>query len=316
MNKRLLMAVGALFLLLFATGCPGPEEPTTTIGKAFVGGSQGLEITFLTGLPPSDVFDTDNPFQVGLKIENKGEFSIDNKNDIQITITGINPEDFGVTSAQLSDASPDPLQGRRLDGAGNVIQGDFTTVEFPEMQYVNTISGSIPFTIRANVCYEYGTKAQGKLCIAEDLRGITGEPSICDPNRVIPAENSGAPIQITNFRQNVAGPNKVDFFFTIRKTSGVTDSLFKKGSSCDPLLANRDVVWVDVSETGLGTLTCSGLREGTTTTGFVTLFNNEREIRCSQVVDDPADLEKVIDIELTYAYKEFIDRTLNVKHAE
>ena len=314
MAKRAFLVIGLLILLLVATGCPKDEETTGPAGRAFVGGTQGLVISFLSGLPPTNVFDSDNPFQIGLKIENKGEQDIEAAQDITITITGINPADFGVSSSDLTATSPEPLQGTSIDSEGNTIEGHFTTFEFPEMEYIDEVSGSVPFTIRANACYEYGTRSQGKLCVRRDLRGVLGEAGICDPNRQVPAENSGAPVQIINFKQNVAGTNKIDFFFTIQKTGSTQDTLHKKGTQCGSAIADRDIVWVDVSDTGLGPLKCTGLRDGTDTTGFVTLFSDTREIRCSQTLTKLDDFEKVIDIELTYSYKQFIDQTLNVKH--
>jgi hypothetical protein len=312
MKSKLLIGL-MVFLLIFAAGCKKQEQ--TTAGKAFLGGTQGLQISFLSGLPPADVFDKDNPFQVGVKIENKGEFDIETASDIDVSVTGINPQDFGVTASQLMLNSPEPIKGVKIDGSGNVIAGDFVTLEFPEMNYEREVSGTVPFTVRANVCYEYGTKAQGKLCVRKDLRGVTGEAGVCDPLRQVPAENSGAPIQITNIRQTVSGSNKIDFFFTIRNMGAAGDSLHKSGSSCDTAVANRDVVYIEVADTGLGELTCSGLRDGTTgTSGYVTLFNNEREVRCSQTLDAPEDFEKVVEINLRYSYKQYVDTQLNVKH--
>ncbi|HME87370.1 MAG TPA: hypothetical protein VKE88_03075 [Candidatus Nanoarchaeia archaeon] len=315
MTRKIGVSLFVLFLLFFATGCKQQETSSLT-GKAFVGGTDGLQMTFLTGLPPADVFDIDSPFQIGVKVENKGEFDITNAQDIKVSITGINPSDFKVTSSDLQKSSPDPLKGVSIDTSGNVVAGDYTTIEFPEMQYFTTVSGSVPFTVRANVCYEYGTKTQGQLCIRKDLRGVSGEAGVCNPNREVPAENSGAPVRITNIKQNVAGPNKVDFFFTITQSGSATDSLHKMGTACDTTLANRDVVWVEVTDTGLGDLSCSGLKDGNgKTTGFVTLFNGVREVRCSQTVTSPDDFEKVVNVNMKYAYKEFIDTRVTLKHA-
>ena len=308
-------AIFAIFLLLVLVGCK-EEEQTTFSGKAFIGGTSGLDISFLSNLPPSEVFDTDNPFSISVKVENKGEYNIEREEDIDISISGIRPEDFGVSSSELSANSPEPLEGVRIDAEGNVVSGDYETVDFPEMKYASTVSGTLTFPIRANVCYEYGTNAQGQLCIRKDLRGVTGEASVCDPNREVPAENSGAPVQILNIRQNVAGSNKIDFFFTIRKVGAVADTLYKKGTNCDTALANRDIVYVDVQDTGLGTLTCSGLKDGTATSGYVTLFNNEREVRCSQTITSPEDIITPLKVSLTYGYKQFVDTQLKVKHAE
>lgn len=314
MKKRYSHALFIFFLLLVA-GC-AKQAATGPTGKAFVGGTQGLAISFLSNQPPAEVFDVDFPFQIGLKLENKGEFDINDPNTVKLSINGIVPADFKVNSGDLQKSSPELLKGKRIDSQGQVIAGDIVTVDFPQMQYATTVNGRIPFTIRANVCYEYGTKAQGSLCVRKDLRGTTGEAAICNPDRTVPAENSGAPVQITAFRQNVAGTNKIDFFFTITKSGPQADSLFKTGSSCDTALPNRDVVYVDVADTGLGDLQCFGLNGGTSSrSGYATLFNGQREIHCSQTITNPVDAEKVISVSLTYAYKQYVDTQLFVKHA-
>ena len=103
------------------------------------------------------------------------------------------------------------------------------------------------------------------------------------------------------------------YFFRVDLTE---DQRFSITEATKDLLSDiDDVVYVEVSETGLGNLKCSGLRDGTDTKGFTTLFNNQREIRCSQTINNPGDFEKVINIAITYDYEQFISTTLNVKHA-
>ena len=303
-----------VLLLIFLAGCTKKEE-SAVVGKAYVGGTQGLAISFLPNLPPNEVFDTDNPFSISVKIENKGEFEVPSGAAI-VSITGIRAEDFGVNSNNLLESSAEDMSAVRIDAEGNIVSGGYTTIDFPEMNYAAKVSGSLSFPIRASVCYEYGTNAQGQLCIRKDLRGVTGQAGVCDPNRQVPAENSGAPVQITNIRQNVAGSNKIDFFFTVKQTGTSVDSLFRAGSRCDSVLANRDVVFVSVEDPGLGTLTCSGLKDGTATSGYVTLFNGEREIRCSQTITTPEDAITPVKVSLTYGYKQYVDTQLKVKHAE
>lgn len=314
MEKRF-MTLLLVLSLVFLVGCQQKTTTPTFSGKAFIGGNQGLEMTFLPNSPPKEIFDVDSPFFISVKIENKGEYNIDSGDKIKISVTGINPSDFKVNTADLTKNSPNALNGVTVDTTGNKISGDFVTIDFPEMNYFKQISGTVPLPLRANACYEYGTKAQGKLCVRKDLRGVTGQTGVCDPNRVVPAENSGAPVQISDFKQNVAGSNKIDFFFTIKKSGAATDSLYKKGTSCDIAVANTDLVYVEVSDTGLGTLSCMGLKDGTATSGYVKLFNGQQEVRCSQTITNPDDFEKVVDIKLTYDYKQFIDTQISVKHA-
>ena len=92
--------------------------------------------------------------------------------------------------------------------------------------------------------------------------------------------------------------------------------MHKTGTTCDSVtLSNRDVIYVDVKDTGLGELKCSGLTGGTATAGYTTLFNGEREIRCSQTINNPIDFETPFNIELKYGYKQFVETKINVKHS-
>lgn len=307
-------AIIAILMLVFLVGCQQQDQKKTTTGKSFIGGTEGLDMKFLTGAPPDSVFDTDNPFSISVRIENKGEYSIENKADATVEITGINAADFGVTQASLKKDVPEALMKSSLDASGNIIQGTVTTVDFENLQYKGKVSGTVPFTLQANVCYEYGTKAQAKLCVLKDLLGKTGTAQLCNPNnQAIVAESSGAPVQVVSMSQNVLGANKVSFTFKIKNSGAGT--LHQKGTECDSSIPMKDKIWVEVKDTGLGTLECSGLKDGTKTTGFVTLYNNEAQVRCTQTISNPADFEKLVEIELKYGYKQSIQKTLSVKQA-
>lgn len=311
--KKIFM-IFAILLMITAVGCTQEETTTTTTGKAFIGGSKGLMMEFLTGAPPDSVYDTDNQFSISLKVENVGEHDIDSTADATVEITGINPSDFGVSKNDLIDDVPDSLEGASLDSAANVIEGTVSVVDFEDLEYVGTVSGTVPFTLIANVCYEYGTRAQAKLCVLEDLRGTKGEVQFCDPNnQAIDVESSGAPVQVISMTENVLGSNKVSVIFKLRNVG--TGTLHEKGTECDTSIPTKNKVWVEVSDTELGSLDCPSLKDGTATTGFVTLYNGEASVRCTQEITSPDDFEKLIEVNMEYGYEEAIQQTLEVKQA-
>ncbi len=310
--KREVLILLAIFLLVFVPACK--KQETAVVGKAFVGGSKGLTLSFLPGAPPDSVFDTDNPFAISIRLENVGEFNIDKVADATVEITGIDPADFGVTKNDLHKDSSDTLTSASLDSAGKVVQGSAAVIDFDNLQYKKKVSGTFSFPLIASVCYEYGTKAQSQLCVLKDLAGKTTEIRFCDPNNQnIASESSGAPVQVVSMSENVLGSNKVAFSFRIRNVG--TGTLHQQGKECSTAIADKDKVWVEVMDTGLGALSCSGLKDGTDKTGYVTLFNNEATVRCTQTVDTPTDLVKVIDVNLRYGYKESIQKTLQVKES-
>ncbi len=309
---KLVLLMG--FLMILLVGCQ-QQAAKTTVNKAFVGGTQGLAISFLPGVPPSTIFDKNSPFQVGIKIQNIGEFDITNPSDIRAYITGINPADFGVSSSQLTMNSPEALNGVHLDASGNTVQGDSTTLQFPTMNYASTVSGSAPFTVRANVCYEYGTKAQASLCVRKDLTGASTDQGICNPNGAISVQSSGAPIGITSMQEEAAGAKEVDFYFTIQDLGASTDTLYKSNVGCDGVLTDQNWVYVNIADTSLGNLVCSGLQGGTATSGYVELYNNQAQVRCAQTVDNPNDFQKLIQISLGYEYQQYVDTQITINHA-
>lgn len=303
-----------ILLLVVAVGCVQEEQSTSKpLGKAYIGGNRGLDLNFLTGAPPEGVFDTENPFSISIKVENVGEYDIANSVDATIQIAGINPADFGVSKADLTENVPEPLDGASIDSAGNTIQGIITVVDFEDLEYQSTVSGTVPFTLIAEACYEYGTKAQAKLCVLEDLLGKTGEVQFCNPNTQKNVESSGAPIQVISMMENVLGSNKVSFIIKIRNNG--MGSLHQQGTECDTSIPAKDKVWVEITDTGLGNLKCTGLKDGTDTEGYATLYNDEASVRCTQSIDAPSDFEKLVEVELRYGYKEAIKKTLNIKQA-
>ena len=301
-------------MLIFVVGCGQQEETTvTTGGTSFIGGSDGLSLEFMEGAPPAEVYDANFPFSVNVKVENIGEWDVA-KEDISVKITGIDPADFG--SPELLKQPLDDLNGAQKDPQGNIIQGTISNLDFSGFQYEGTVSGSVQFNIRAETCYEYGTRAQSQVCIKKDFLGTTGEAGLCEASEAKPADNSGAPVQVEKLTESVMARNKISFLFDIAHIG--TGTIHEMGTSCNTTMVKKNRVWVNVTDPALGIIECSGLDAGSTATeGFVTLYNDMRSIRCTLTIDDANldDYVKVINMELKYGYKEHTDTPLVVKHA-
>lgn len=313
MIKKFFFAV-LLSLAVLIAGCAEEDDVIKPKEKAFIGGKQGLVMEFLPGAPPEEVFDSNNPFSIDIKLENKGEWDVD-MNDATIRITGIDPTDFGLVTGNLTKHPDENLTAAQRDPQGNVIQGAITNIEFPGLEYVDTVAGFVQFNIKAENCFEYGTKAQSQLCMKEDLLGKTGEKGVCNPNEEKIVDNSGAPVHVTTLTESVSGRDKISFVFNIKHVGD--GRVYRKATSCSTDFNDRSKVFVTVNDPQIGVLTCSGL-EGGSTTGFATLFDDERSIRCTVNVNEASlgDYEKVLNIEVEYGYKESIETPLIVKHSE
>lgn len=314
-SSKYLYTILIICVLFFVFGCEAENgDDKTTVGKAFIGGNKGLDISFTSGAPPDEVFDVNFPFSINLKLENQGEWDITDANDVTVSIIGIDPQDFGKTASFLIKNSEVPMTGAKLDPQGNKIQGTISNLDFPELQYASSVAGKVEFVIRASACYEYGTKANTKVCILDDLLGVTRKSiseAVCNPNEAKAYENSGAPVQINNVKQTVMGTDRISLSFDIEHVG--SGNVFRKGTECSTAISDKDRIYVKV-DAGAG-IQCSGI-EGGTGEGFTQLFSGKRSIICNQqLAAARGDFEKPITIELEYGYRQHVDKQLTVKHA-
>ena len=146
MNKRyVVLFLLAVSLAVLISGCGEKEEEFLI--EAFIGGSQGMVIEFLENAPPAEVFDLESPFDVSIKLENIGEWDIENPEDVTVTISGIDPVDFGKDLAFLTRDVTLNMKGRHPDPLGGIIQGTIDVVDFQGLQYQESVIGKVDFGI-------------------------------------------------------------------------------------------------------------------------------------------------------------------------
>lgn len=308
MNKT--RAVIVIALLLFLIGCKQPKEEKVELTAPFVGGTTGILASFVD--LREEVFDGGrDPFDVVVKLENKGEASV-SKDNARVKISGINPAEFGKLEEELTKSPPDDLIATRKDPAGTVLPSPPVFVEFVGLNHFTPIAGAqATFPLRADLCYLYKTEAVSKLCIRENI--LAPEPGgICEINEEKPVFNSGAPLQIANVRESTRARDKVGFSFEVVNVG--TGDVFARESGCDrSTRANENRVFVRVN-TNMPGLSCTGLTTtGTTAEGFVTLFDGRKLVTCSQTVTTRTDFEQLISIEAVYDYEEFTQTQIIVK---
>jgi len=175
--------------------------------------------------------------------------------------------------------------------------------------------------LRADVCYKYETKATSKICIKSDLLDTTDD-SVCTVAGDKTTHNSGAPIQVIQFSQSAIANDRIAFTFKVaKKANGNVYKTPTTGfNACEPPAGQsersvEDKVYVEV-DSGATDLKCSALKDGSDTTGYVTLYGSDQSatIRCTQTADSATDFEKIVNINLKYEYEEYISTTLIVKH--
>ncbi len=295
-------------LILLAVGCTNDGNTGTSLSDPYIGGNTGLLIKFVEESPPDEVYaGGDFYFDVLVELENEGEYDI-SKEDVIVTLSGINAEEFGKEESELTKNPEDDLEARQKEN-GDILDSPPVYVEFTELNRMEDFSGNL-YTIRADVCYKYGTNAISNICIKSD--NLDDKDGVCTVNEEKKVYSSSGPVQITGLEENARAKDKIGFTFTVEhKGNG---NIYMLDSDCgkENRRANQDKVYLSI-KTGLDGLECSGLRDGTSTEGYVTLHGGDRIITCTQTVDTSSDYEKPVEIEILYEYEDNAETTVLVK---
>ncbi len=316
-EKRVFLALFVL-LVVFIAGCTGGGDTKTT-KTPFCGGVDGIEMKFVEGSPPVEVFDNNQyPFDVTLRLFNKGENNVA-PTDSRIELSGISDVDFGGPS--YLKIINEPIIGTHKDQEGNCADGDPVLVSFGgpgenAFKYKHSLPGNTQFSLRADLCYRYKTNSTVQFCVQKQLPRFGQEPT-CKVNGLKTVSNSGAPLHIENFKQAPGGENKIVFSFEIvHKGAGAIHS----GNLCDTSFQARNRVHAKISSR-IGAVACTSLSGGSE--GDIVLIENEkslnkRPVNCimdiSGIPATDREFETPLNIELGYNYKQHDDVNILVKH--
>jgi len=310
MDKKILLAILIVGIAL-TFGCTTSNTSKTS---TFVGGTNGILITFEDNAPPSQIYDSgSNPFDIVVMLTNDGEYTVP-KDKVTVSLIGIDPAAFGQSPAALSKQPSDDLQGVTKDSSNNKQPSIPIAVEFNNLNYIGKVFGDTQSNIIAQVCYNYQTNANVMLCVKSNLMDTTS--TACTLNEKKTVANSGAPVQITSFTESVGGKDKIGFQFTIEQKG--KGNIFTSGLSCNDTFANRNKIYVTVN-TGLPGLRCTEISGGISNSGFasgvLTLYQGKRTISCVQPIDTSINMkyEKLVTITANYDYLEMKSQPIVVK---
>ncbi|MBI4448880.1 hypothetical protein HY641_02535 [Candidatus Woesearchaeota archaeon] len=309
MGKRGLIVL----LLLVVAACQQQAGPAPE--AAFIGGQVGLQVEFQPDAPPKEVYDGGRfPFAVVVKLQNLGEFFVP-KDKVKVTLSGIQAQEFGLTSTDLVRNPVDDLIARRKDPVGNVIESNPSFLEFRNLNRQQRITGSaLVYPLRADVCYNYGTLATAKLCSRQSI--LNPAPGgICQINEEKPVANSGAPVQIVSLLESARAQDKIAFTFKMQHVG--SGALYRRGSGCDKsqvVRVNEQRVFVSVREPQ--NVECVGLQGTARNEGEVTLFDGSNTVTCTVNLEQPGDFEFPLTIDLNYDYENTVTTSFVVKRSE
>ncbi len=303
--------IAVMFVLALLTACEGGKAgEKVDLGAPFVGGTSGIAADFLDFR--TEVFDGGgDPFDVVVKLENKGESSVQPER-VRVKLSGINPAEFHKMESDLMKNTADELMPVRKDPQGNVLPGGQETVEFAGLNHYSPIAGAqVTLPLRADICYTYSTQAVSKLCVRANLLAPEAG-GICEINEDKAFVNSGAPVQVGTVKESSRGKDKISFSFEVSNAG--SGQIFERGSVCDrSTRAKENKVYVIV-DTGIPGLQCTGLEtSGTKAEGFTTLYDGKKIVACTQTITSKTDYEQQISMQAIYDYEEFKQTQLTIK---
>lgn len=292
------------------------KETNQGLSTPFIGGLSGFSVGFQADAPPKEVYDGGRfPFAVVVKIQNIGEFLVP-KDKVKVSLSGIDPVEFGLNPNDLIKSPGDDMLPRRKDAGGNILESNPFFLEFKNLNHVRRITGSaLDFPLRAEVCYNYGTIATSKLCSRKNVLNPT-PGGICTINEEKKVANSGAPVQIVSLQESTRAQDKVAFTFKIQHVG--TGFLYRKLTGCEKssIRATEQKVFVNVREPASG-VECVGLSSNSVPNqGEVTLFDGSNTVTCTMTLQRPGDFEFPVTIDLNYDYEDTTETNLLVKRSE
>lgn len=323
--KKLIVLFTTLIVAFLITSCA--EQPTgPNLAQTYIGGTVGLSAYLIEGMPPAFIHDANTfPFGVGVAIENQGEADVGPGTDnpyVLVRLEGINPEQFGVTDADIRKVLTAPLRGARRNFDGTIFPGEITSVSFEPLTYSANIHGNTQFTIRADVCYDYETLATASICIKDDVLENIQDTSICSLTGEKFPQNSGGPLHITSVVENPMAENKIQVNFIIEHV-GIGEFFGRPTGSdteiCDFSIRNFNKFYVDVeveplSDSGL-TIACS--RFGGNRTGRIKLYQGApTTVSCTIERTRPSAgriFQDLLNIKLKYRYGQFIETPIIIQ---
>ncbi len=315
MNINKVLLVFFIVSLIIIASCDNGEKTrgrsADQLSEEFIGGEEGLVLSFVEGAPTDTVTSGDS-FEVEVLLVNDGEGDASN---VAVELEGIQGEDIGLQQHVLKvDRS---IAGR--DVAAENIK-DEERVNFGDLSYKGQLVTNQDLKFQANVCYDYSTRFQTVLCVLQDPRD-KDKTTVCKVGEDVPQKSSGAPVQITNIEERAISNDKTDFIFTVEHQG--SGKIYAKGSGCDfgSVEGEEGIVYVSIGgDDPLPGLKCTGLtKDGSSETSGTLRFrdNTPKDIRCTvDTKDVTVDFLKPLTVSLTYGYKDSVQKDVLITKSE
>ncbi len=228
MDKKHIFIALAVIAVILVSGCVGTQQKkaeTPLSAKPFVGGTNGLVVSFFPGAPTDEVIqDKDASKRESVTftttVENKGETTVA-PSKAKVRLTGINT---GVQAWDIQGGNEQSITDQldAVQKVGNsLVPGGQATVNFESQKgYRGTLEGQFQFKPVAEVCFNYESQGVATVCESENLLKAPTTAGACKPSGPKTVFNKGAPIQISSIEQVPFGKDKIGFQIKVKNVGG------------------------------------------------------------------------------------------------
>ena len=285
-----------LLATIFVSACGGDDEGSVSEGP-FVGGSNGIALSFVEGAPYQE-FAAGQDIPIKLLLKNNGEHDVANGN-IEAKLFGVDLNSFSLESGWTVVNSP--LIGVKK---GFLEEGSEKIVDMGTMNYVGDVSNQLDTKLYSKICYPYRTSASIKVCVSSKEVEDSGGEVICEVegDKISEGSVSSGPVQLISFTEQFEGVGKLAFKLAVENQGG--GQVFSKDSSCesvDTVEGNleEDKIYLTMPED----ITCFFIEGDETNAGYVRVGGNV--ITCHMDVENTGStFERNINVLLDYRYVE------------
>jgi len=304
--KKIYLIIIALVLVI-STGCARRAGVEPRGGQEEIyRGTEGLEMRFITNMPPSRLYDTSS-LNILLELENKGTYDLSGSK-CWLYVSGFNDRIIRGIDKEKQCASS--LEGKSLlnpEGSYNTQQFNTDLIELPD--YLD----KLPQKFLIDACYEYQTIASPIVCVDPNLFEIGPIERACVVKDVSTGGGQGAPITVTGVEVEMAGKDRVAFNIKISNAGGGTP--FYHGASltrdCPYNIDPKDynMISYDVEMSGGTRIKCAPEIEGD---NRVRLTNNKGTIFCTFRISGDSAYTTPLRVTLDYNYLDSISKNVDI----
>ncbi len=310
---RNIFLIIALSFIFISFGC---TDSTSDISADYRKGTQGIEISFMQNMPPSEIYDN-SPIELVVEVRNKGAHpQIQRATGWPIIVTS---EGRGIGTLYLDGFDDKIIMGMpkqisipTVYGKGPYNpEGEYDIVTFRGNVINLDVQGLQEYDAKFMVtsCYTYETIASQTVCIDPEPYSISQRDKVCIiPDSYSFSGGQGGPVAVTKVEEKVYG-DKIYFTITISNSgNGRVVDKNKINTACPYSLDYSNLNKVQVSGKVSGySLVCD---QG----GNINLLNNKGTIMC--YIPRPSTARSAyttpIQINLNYGYTSSITKNIKI----